>query len=291
MRVAVSGSSGKLGRAVVARPAGTGLGGCRPRQDPLAAFGRGLLRGRPDRLRRRGGGPERDRRPARRRRRARAPGSDSGAWPAGQCRRRSPTTSRPRTTPTPLPCAPACEKIVWASSETVLGLPFDETAAVRTRRRGVSAASEQHLFAGQSARGGIGPSAVSVASGSLDDRFALQQRDERRGLCGLPLRSRLTRDRVSWNLWGYIDARDGAQAVRRALEYTVAGADVFIIANADTVMSRDQRLAPCRGVPRRPTQNARSVRTRRCCRSRRLNACSGTTPAHSWRDELSEPKT
>ena len=22
-----------------------------------------------------------------------------------------------------------------------------------------------------------------------------------------------------WNLWGYIDARDGAQAVRRALEY------------------------------------------------------------------------
>jgi nucleoside-diphosphate-sugar epimerase len=41
-----------------------------------------------------------------------------------------------------------------------------------------------------------------------------------------------------WNLWGYIDARDGAQAVRRALELDTTGTDVFIIANADTVMSR-----------------------------------------------------
>ena len=41
-----------------------------------------------------------------------------------------------------------------------------------------------------------------------------------------------------WNLWSYIDARDGAQAVRRALEHDTTGTDVFIIANADTVMSR-----------------------------------------------------
>ena len=41
-----------------------------------------------------------------------------------------------------------------------------------------------------------------------------------------------------WNLWGYIDARDGAQAVRLALESDLTGTEVFIIANADTVMSR-----------------------------------------------------
>ncbi len=41
-----------------------------------------------------------------------------------------------------------------------------------------------------------------------------------------------------WNLWGYIDARDGAQAVRKALAYEPRGCDVFIIAAADTVMSR-----------------------------------------------------
>jgi UDP-glucose 4-epimerase len=41
-----------------------------------------------------------------------------------------------------------------------------------------------------------------------------------------------------WNLWGYIDARDGAQAVERALQVAKPGFDRFIIAAADTVMSR-----------------------------------------------------
>jgi nucleoside-diphosphate-sugar epimerase len=41
-----------------------------------------------------------------------------------------------------------------------------------------------------------------------------------------------------WNLWGYIDGRDGAQAVLRALENGKQGFEAFIIANADTVMSR-----------------------------------------------------
>lgn len=41
-----------------------------------------------------------------------------------------------------------------------------------------------------------------------------------------------------WNLWGYIDARDGAQAVRRGIEAEFKGFEAFIIANADTVMSR-----------------------------------------------------
>ena len=42
-----------------------------------------------------------------------------------------------------------------------------------------------------------------------------------------------------WNLWGYIDGRDGGQAVLRALERNKLGYDVFIIAAADTVMERD----------------------------------------------------
>jgi nucleoside-diphosphate-sugar epimerase len=41
-----------------------------------------------------------------------------------------------------------------------------------------------------------------------------------------------------WNLWGYIDGRDGAQAVARALENGKPGFEAFIIANEDTVMSR-----------------------------------------------------
>ncbi len=42
----------------------------------------------------------------------------------------------------------------------------------------------------------------------------------------------------SWNLWSYIDSRDGAQAVRKALEYQATGAHVFGIASPDTVMLR-----------------------------------------------------
>jgi nucleoside-diphosphate-sugar epimerase len=41
-----------------------------------------------------------------------------------------------------------------------------------------------------------------------------------------------------WNLWGYIDARDGAQAVSLALARARPGFEAFIIAAADTVMSR-----------------------------------------------------
>lgn len=39
-----------------------------------------------------------------------------------------------------------------------------------------------------------------------------------------------------WNLWGYIDARDGAQAVERALLAERPGFEKYIIAAADTVM-------------------------------------------------------
>lgn len=43
-----------------------------------------------------------------------------------------------------------------------------------------------------------------------------------------------------WNLWGYIDARDGAQAVLKAIQrgQREPGFERYIIAAADTVMSR-----------------------------------------------------
>jgi len=40
-----------------------------------------------------------------------------------------------------------------------------------------------------------------------------------------------------WNLWSYIDARDGAQAAVRALAYDQPGFEAFIITADDTVMS------------------------------------------------------
>ena len=42
-----------------------------------------------------------------------------------------------------------------------------------------------------------------------------------------------------FNLWTYIDARDAAQAVRLSLDSTLKGAHVFGIANSNSVMVRD----------------------------------------------------
>jgi nucleoside-diphosphate-sugar epimerase len=86
-----------------------------------------------------------------------------------------------------------------------------------------------------------------------------------------------------WNLWGYIDARDGAQAVRLALEHRATGMDVFIIANADTVMSRpnDELIAAAYpNVPlKRPVAPHETLLS--IDKARRV---LGYEPRHSWRN-------
>jgi len=89
-----------------------------------------------------------------------------------------------------------------------------------------------------------------------------------------------------WNLWGYIDARDGAQAVRKALEYDAAGADVFIIANADTVMSRSNASLVAEVFPGVEVRRDLGERDTLLSidKARRL---LGYEPQHSWRQEFS----
>jgi nucleoside-diphosphate-sugar epimerase len=87
-----------------------------------------------------------------------------------------------------------------------------------------------------------------------------------------------------WNLWAYIDARDGAQAVRRALEHESAGPDVFIVANADTVMSRpnDELLeAEFPGVPVTRSVGAHETLLS-IDKARRI---LGYEPEYTWRTE------
>jgi len=50
-----------------------------------------------------------------------------------------------------------------------------------------------------------------------------------------------------WNVWGYIDARDGAQAIELALKKEYAGHHQYLIAAADTCMrtSNDQLVKSC----------------------------------------------
>jgi nucleoside-diphosphate-sugar epimerase len=127
--------------------------------------------------------------------------------------------------------------IVWASSETVLGLPFDipppyipvdEEYPARPESTYSLVKHLEEQMARQFCRWDpdlkmIGLRFSNVMDPGDYDAFPGYDSDPN-------LRK--------WNLWGYIDARDGAQAIRKALAYEPRGCDVFIIAAADTVMSR-----------------------------------------------------
>jgi nucleoside-diphosphate-sugar epimerase len=131
----------------------------------------------------------------------------------------------------------AVTNIVWASSETVLGLPFDtpppyipvdEGYAPRPESTYSLVKTLEEAMAVQLCRWNpdlkmIGLRFSNVMEPADYERFPAFNDDPA---------SR------KWNLWGYIDARDGAQAVRLALESDLTGTEIFVIANADTVTSR-----------------------------------------------------
>jgi UDP-glucose 4-epimerase len=88
-----------------------------------------------------------------------------------------------------------------------------------------------------------------------------------------------------WNLWSYIDARDGAQAVLRALEVAPAGFDHFLIAAADTVMSRPGAELVAEVFPGVPVRGDLGEHESlfSTAKAQRL---LGYRPSHSWRDEV-----
>jgi nucleoside-diphosphate-sugar epimerase len=127
--------------------------------------------------------------------------------------------------------------IVWASSETVLGLPFDtpppyipvdEEYPVRPESTYSLVKSLEEEMARHFCRWDPQLKMIGMRFSNVMD-----PQDYAR-FPGFDADPQVRR----WNLWGYIDGRDGAQAVRLGLEHEATGVDVFVIANADTVMSR-----------------------------------------------------
>jgi nucleoside-diphosphate-sugar epimerase len=128
-------------------------------------------------------------------------------------------------------------RVVWASSETTLGLPFE-----RELPRYAPIDEEHPLL----------PESSYALSKVVSEEMA-RQFSRWNGIAYVGLRfsnvmephdyerfpgfwddARLRR----WNLWGYVDARDVAQSCRLALDADLSGAEAFIIAAADTVMNR-----------------------------------------------------
>ena len=86
-----------------------------------------------------------------------------------------------------------------------------------------------------------------------------------------------------WNLWGYIDARDGASLIDAALTTRGPGFERFIVANADTVMERDSAALAAEVFPGVPLKKQLQGRETLLSidKARRL---LDWEPTHSWRD-------
>lgn len=86
-----------------------------------------------------------------------------------------------------------------------------------------------------------------------------------------------------WNLWAYIDGRDGAQAVARALAHGRPGFEAYVIANADTVMSRTSAELAADVYPGVEVRKELGEHETMLSidKARRL---LGYEPQHTWRD-------
>jgi nucleoside-diphosphate-sugar epimerase len=131
------------------------------------------------------------------------------------------------------------KRIVWASSETTLGLPFDtppDYAPVDEDHelRPESSYALSKVLGEEMARQFHRWSAIPI----VGLRFSnVMERADYQRFPGYWEDPQLRK----WNLWGYVDEAHVAQSVRLALEADIAGADSFIIAAADTVMKRPSR--------------------------------------------------
>ena len=177
------------------------------------------------------------------------------------------------------------KNIVYASSETVLGLPFDVPPPYIPVDEDYPARPEstyslvKHLeeqMAIELVR--WDPSLKIVAL-----RFSNVM--EPADYAAFPSYDADARAR-KWNLWGYIDARDGAQAIQKALEWDTTGFDRFIIAAADTVMSRPNAELIAEVFPGVPLKRDDLADTETLLSIDKARRVLGYDPQHSWRDEV-----
>lgn len=169
--------------------------------------------------------------------------------------------------------------VVWASSETVLGLPFetpppyvpvDEEYAVRPESTYSLGKAVEEEMARHFAR-------WDPELKILGLRFSNVMVEE-----DYAQFASFTPEGRGWNLWSYIDAVDGAEAVRLALESDLRGFEAFVIASPDTVLATPTAELVATYLPdvpvRRPLVGHETLLG--IDKARRL---LGWTPRRTWR--------
>jgi nucleoside-diphosphate-sugar epimerase len=172
------------------------------------------------------------------------------------------------------------ERVVYASSETVLGLPFER---------------EQPSYAPIDEEHPPLPNFAYALAKLLSEEMA-RQFHRWTGIPYVGLRFSNVMERHDyerfpgfwddptlrkWNLWGYVDARDVAQSCRLALNADV-GAEALIVAAADTCMTRSSRDLMAEVYPNVPIRAELGEHETLLSigKARRL---LGYEPQHSWR--------
>jgi len=173
-------------------------------------------------------------------------------------------------------------RIVYASSETVLGLPFDTDPPYIPVDEEYPARPEstyslvKHLEETMAIELVRWDPLLSITALRFSNVMDPEDYD---GFEAFQADATLRK----WNLWGYIDGRDGAQAVLKALQTAPPGFERYIIAAADTVMRRDSAELAAEVFP--GVQLTRAVDgTDTLLAIDKARRLLGYSPEHSWLD-------
>ena len=176
------------------------------------------------------------------------------------------------------------DRIVWASSETLIGLPFDrEQPRFAPIDEDHPLLPESHYALSKLAGEAIAAqfnrwSGIPIVSLRISN--IMEPHDYQR-FPGFWAHPRMR----AWNLWGYVDARDVAQAIRHGLTADVAGTEAFLIAAADTCMTRPSMDLMTEVYPDVPVR--RDVPgTETLLAIDKARSVLGYSPRHSWRDHV-----
>lgn len=177
------------------------------------------------------------------------------------------------------------KRVVWASSETALGLPLTP------QKVHYAPMDEDHPLYPESA--------YALSKVVIEETARHISRWSGIPIIGLRISNVMTADDYklfpeywknpatrTWNLFGYIDENDLAALCRCALEADIDGAEVFIGAAADTVMNRPNKELMAQyfpGVPLRESTGDFDTLLG-IDKARRM---LGYNPQHSWRDVIS----
>lgn len=176
------------------------------------------------------------------------------------------------------------QRVVWASSETTLGLPFDVPPRyapvdeghypIPTTTYALSKVVSETMAEHIAEWSGIPFVALRFSNIFRPDWYTR-----------LPASAWTNPAARRWNLWGYVDVRDVASACRAALEAPVTGARPYIIAAADTVMPQPSVELLAEQFPE--VRLAREVAEFGTLLAiDRARDELGWTPQHSWREHL-----